>query len=77
VEVVATEVGATPAQVALAWLLAQGDHIVPIPGTKRVSRMDENAASTRVTLTPDQVTRLSTIQAPVGDRYADMSRVNR
>jgi aryl-alcohol dehydrogenase-like predicted oxidoreductase len=77
VEVVATEVGATPAQVALAWLLAQGDDIVPIPGTKRVSRMDENAASTRVTLTPDQVTRLSTIQAPVGDRYADMSRVNR
>jgi aryl-alcohol dehydrogenase-like predicted oxidoreductase len=77
VEEVATEVGATPAQVALAWLLAQGDDIVPIPGTKRVSRMDENAASTRVTLTPDQVTRLSTIQAPVGDRYADMSRVNR
>jgi len=77
VEVVATEVGAAPAQVALAWLLAQGDDIVPIPGTKRVSRMDENAASTRVTLTPDQVTRLSTIEPPVGDRYADMSRVNR
>lgn len=77
VEVVATEVEAAPAQVALAWLLAQGDDIVPIPGTKRVSRMDENAASTRVTLTPDQVTRLSTIEPPVGDRYADMSRVNR
>jgi aryl-alcohol dehydrogenase-like predicted oxidoreductase len=77
VEVVATEVGATPAQVALAWLLAQGDDIVPIPGTKHVSRMDENAAATGVTLNAEQVARLSEIQAPVGDRYADMSRVNR
>jgi aryl-alcohol dehydrogenase-like predicted oxidoreductase len=77
VEVVATEVGATPAQVALAWLLAQGDDIVPIPGTKRVARMDENAAATAVTLTADQVARLGAIQPPVGDRYADMSRVNR
>jgi aryl-alcohol dehydrogenase-like predicted oxidoreductase len=74
---IATEVGATPAQLALAWLLAQGDDIVPIPGTKRVSRMEENAASTRVTLTLDQVARLSAIQSPVGERYADMSRVNR
>jgi aryl-alcohol dehydrogenase-like predicted oxidoreductase len=77
VETVATEVGATPAQVALAWLLAQGDDIVPIPGTKHVARMEENAAATGVTLTAEQVARLSAIQAPVGDRYADMSRVNR
>jgi aryl-alcohol dehydrogenase-like predicted oxidoreductase len=77
VEVVATEVGATPAQVALAWLLAQGDNIVPIPGTKHVRRMDENAAATGITLTADQLARLSEIQAPVGDRYADMSRINR
>jgi aryl-alcohol dehydrogenase-like predicted oxidoreductase len=77
VEGVATEVGATPAQVALAWLLAQGDDIVPIPGTKRVSRMEENAAATAVKLTADQVARLGAILAPVGDRYADMSRVNR
>jgi aryl-alcohol dehydrogenase-like predicted oxidoreductase len=77
VEVVATEVGATPAQVALAWLLAQGDDIVPIPGTKHVARMDENAGATGITLTAEQVARLSEIQAPVGDRYADMSRVNR
>jgi aryl-alcohol dehydrogenase-like predicted oxidoreductase len=77
VEVVAREVGATPAQVALAWLLAQGDDIVPIPGTKHVSRMEENAAATGVTLTVEQVARLGAIQAPVGDRYADMSRVNR
>jgi aryl-alcohol dehydrogenase-like predicted oxidoreductase len=77
VEEVAMEVGATPAQVALAWLLAQGDDVVPIPGTKHVSRMDENAGATEVTLTADQVARLSEIQAPAGDRYADMSRINR
>jgi aryl-alcohol dehydrogenase-like predicted oxidoreductase len=77
VEIVATEMGATPAQVALAWLLAQGDDIVPIPGTKHVSRMEENAAATDVTLTAEQVSRLSAIQAPVGERYADMSRINR
>jgi aryl-alcohol dehydrogenase-like predicted oxidoreductase len=77
VETVATEVAATPAQVALAWLLAQGDDIVPIPGTKRVLRMEENAAATDVTLTSEQVARLSAIQAPVGERYADMSRINR
>jgi aryl-alcohol dehydrogenase-like predicted oxidoreductase len=77
VETVATEVAATPAQVALAWLLAQGDDIVPIPGTKHVFRMEENAAAIDVTLTPEQVARLSAIQAPVGERYADMSRINR
>ena len=77
VEGVATELGATPAQVALAWLLRQGDDIVPIPGTKHVARMEENAAATGVTLTADQVARLSMIQAPAGERYADMSRVNR
>jgi aryl-alcohol dehydrogenase-like predicted oxidoreductase len=77
VEVVATEVGATPAQVALAWLLAQGDDIVPIPGTKHVIRMEENAGAVGITLTADQLARLSAVEAPVGDRYADMSRVNR
>jgi aryl-alcohol dehydrogenase-like predicted oxidoreductase len=77
VEAVAKEVGATSAQVALAWLLAQGDDIVPIPGTKRVARMDENAAATAVKLTAGQLTRLSAIQPPVGDRYADMSRIGR
>src|SRR4030088_2436734 len=76
VETVAAEVGATPAQVALAWLLAQGDDIVPIPGTKRVSRLEENAAATDVVLGPDQVARLSAIRPPAGDRYADMSPIN-
>jgi aryl-alcohol dehydrogenase-like predicted oxidoreductase len=77
VEAVAKEVGATPAQVALAWLLAQGDDIVPIPGTKRVARLEENAAAVAIGLTADQVARLSAIQPPVGDRYADMSRIGR
>jgi aryl-alcohol dehydrogenase-like predicted oxidoreductase len=77
VEAVAGQVGATPAQVALAWLMAQGDDIVPIPGTKRVSRLEENAAAAGLVLTPDQVARLSAIRPPVGDRYADMSPINR
>ena len=77
VEAVAKEIGASPAQVALAWLLAEGNDVVPIPGTKHVSRMEENAAAAEITLTADQVARLGAIQAPVGDRYADMSRINR
>ncbi|HEX4519350.1 MAG TPA: aldo/keto reductase [Gaiellaceae bacterium] len=77
VEAVAAEVGATPAQVALAWLLAQGDDIAPIPGTKRVSRLEENAAADAVELSDDQLARLTALEPPVGDRYADMSAVNR
>lgn len=77
VEAVASEAGPTPARVALAWLLPQGEDIVPIPGTKHVSRLEENAAATAVTLTAEQVARLGAILPPVGDRYADMSRINR
>ena len=77
VEAVAAEAGATPAQVALAWLLAQGDDIAPIPGTKRVSRVEENAAADAVALTEEQLARLTGVPAAVGDRYADMSRVGR
>jgi len=77
VEAVAREAGATPAQVALGWLLAQGEDIVPIPGTKHVSRVEENAGATSIGLTADQVARLGAIKPPVGDRYADMSRINR
>jgi len=77
VEAVAKEAGATPAQVALAWLLAQGDDIVPIPGTKRVSRLEENAAAARIKLTSEQLARLTAIQPPAGERYADMSRIGR
>ena len=77
VETVAREAGATPAQVALAWLLAQGDDIAPIPGTKRVARLEENAAADELELTADQLARLAAIGPPVGDRYADMTPVNR
>src|SRR5437764_2628655 len=55
VETVAREAGATPGQVALAWLLAQGDDIAPIPGTKRVSRLEENAAADAVALSEDEL----------------------
>ena len=74
---VAAELGAKPGQVALAWLLAQGDDIAPIPGTKRVSRVEENAAADAIVLSADQLAALGAIDAPVGDRYADMSPLNR
>jgi aryl-alcohol dehydrogenase-like predicted oxidoreductase len=77
VDAVAAELGATPAQVALAWLLAQGDDVAPIPGTKRVSRLEENVGADALELTADHLATLSSIEAPVGDRYADMSPVNR
>jgi len=77
VEAVAAEAGATPAQVALAWILAQGEGIAPIPGTKRVARLEENLAADAVALTSEQLATLSALPAPAGDRYADMSAVNR
>lgn len=76
VEAVAAEANATPAQIALAWLLAQGNDIVPIPGTKRVPRLEENVASASLVLSADQLARLDAIRPPVGDRYADMSPIN-
>jgi aryl-alcohol dehydrogenase-like predicted oxidoreductase len=77
VETVATDAGATPAQVALAWILAQGEGIAPIPGTKRVGRLEENAAADDLVLTAAQLATLSDLDAPVGDRYADMTPLNR
>ena len=77
VDRVAAEVGASSAQVALAWLLAQGDDIAPIPGTKRVSRIEENAAADALVLTDQQLAALSAIEPPVGERYADMSSIGR
>ncbi len=64
--------GATPGQVALAWLLAQQPWIVPIPGTRRVSRLEENAGSTTVALSADDIADLDAVAARVGvhgDRY--------
>ncbi|HVK44737.1 MAG TPA: aldo/keto reductase [Micropruina sp.] len=77
VETIAQDAGLTPAQVALAWILAQGEGIAPIPGTKRVSRLEENVAADSVVLTSDQLAALNALPAPSGDRYADMSTVNR
>jgi aryl-alcohol dehydrogenase-like predicted oxidoreductase len=70
VAAIAAEVGATPGQIALAWLLAQGEHIVPIPGTKRVSRVEENIGADAVELTGDQVARLTGLPVAAGDHHA-------
>jgi aryl-alcohol dehydrogenase-like predicted oxidoreductase len=69
VETVAAEVGATPAQIALAWLLAQGNDIAPIPGTKRVARVEENTAADRIELRPEQIARLNNLTPAVGERH--------
>lgn len=69
VEAMAAEVGATAAQVALAWLLAKGDDIAPIPGTKRVSRLAENVAAEDVVLTADQIARLDELTPASGDHH--------
>jgi aryl-alcohol dehydrogenase-like predicted oxidoreductase len=75
---VATEVGATPAQVALAWLLAQGDDIAPIPGTRRVTRVEENTAADGVELSLEQTDRLNNLTPAAGDRHdeANMARID-
>ena len=77
VDAVAAELGAKPGQVALAWLLAQGDDIAPIPGTKRIPYLEENVAADALELSAAQLEALGDLEAPVGDRYADMSSVNR
>jgi aryl-alcohol dehydrogenase-like predicted oxidoreductase len=69
VQAIAASAGATPAQVAIAWLLTKGDDIVPIPGTKRVSRVEENTAADSVELTPEQITRLDNLTPPAGDHH--------
>lgn len=66
---VAAELGATSAQVALAWVLAQGERVVPIPGTRRSARLDENAAAATLTLSTDQLATLDSLPAPAGERY--------
>jgi len=77
VDVVAAELGAKPGQVALAWLLAQGDDIAPIPGTKRIPYLEENVAADALVLTAGQLATLDAVTAAAGDRYADMSPLNR
>jgi aryl-alcohol dehydrogenase-like predicted oxidoreductase len=70
---IAEEAGCTPAQLALAWLLHQGDDVVPIPGTRKVSRLEENAAAAELELSHEQLAALDEVFTPgatAGDRYA-------
>jgi aryl-alcohol dehydrogenase-like predicted oxidoreductase len=74
--------GCSPAQLALAWVLAQGEDIVPIPGTKRVRYLEDNLGALDVTLTPDELTQINHLFPPgvaQGERYAEsmMTLVNR
>ena len=79
VEAIAREAGATPAQVALAWLLAQGEDIAPIPGTRRVARVEENTAADALELNQDQLTRLGDLAPAAGARHdeASMASIDR
>ena len=69
VRAVADEVSATPAQVAIAWVLAQGENVIPIPGTKRLRYLEENVGAVDVELDADTVARLDALPAPAGTRY--------
>jgi aryl-alcohol dehydrogenase-like predicted oxidoreductase len=69
VRAIGAEVGATPAQTALAWIIARGDDIAPIPGTRRVARVEENTAADAVQLTPAQIDRLNALQPAAGKRH--------
>ncbi|WP_445633239.1 Aldo/keto reductase [Nostoc sp. DSM 114161] len=80
VKEIATEKGVTASQLALAWLLAQGEDIVPIPGTKRRTYLEENIGATEITLTQEELNRIEAVapkNVAAGDRYPDMSTVNR
>ena len=74
--------GCTPAQLALAWVLAQGDDIVPIPGTKRRRYLEENVGALDVRLTPEELTEMDSLIPPgaaAGSRYSElgMRAINR
>ena len=79
VQAIAAEAGATPAQIALAWLLAQGNDIAPIPGTRRVARVEENTAADGIQLSGDQLERLSNLTPASGERHdeANMAAIDR
>jgi aryl-alcohol dehydrogenase-like predicted oxidoreductase len=73
---VAAGCGATPAQVALAWVLGRGDDVVPIPGTKRRAYVEQNAAACDLRLTGDDLRALDALPQAQGDRYADMRTID-
>jgi aryl-alcohol dehydrogenase-like predicted oxidoreductase len=79
VRAIAEQKGCTPGQLALAWVLAQGEDIAPIPGTKRVKYLEENVGAASVTLTADDLAALDEAvprDAVVGERYGDMSSID-
>jgi aryl-alcohol dehydrogenase-like predicted oxidoreductase len=73
VKAVAAQIGATPAQIALAWLLAQGNDIAPIPGTKRVARVEENIAADHIQLSAGQLERLNNLTPAAGQRHDEIN----
>ena len=79
VKAIGAEIGATPAQTALAWLLTRGNDIAPIPGTRRVSRVEENTAADGIELTGDRLERLNTLRPAAGERHdeANMASIDR
>ena len=79
VTAVAAELGATPAQIALARLLAQGEDIAPIPGTRRIARVEENTAADSIELSGDQLERLNNLTPAAGERHdeANMATIDR
>jgi aryl-alcohol dehydrogenase-like predicted oxidoreductase len=76
---IGAEIGATPAQTALAWILTRGDDIAPIPGTRRVARVEENTAADDIELTADQLERLNALTPAAGARHneANMTSIDR
>lgn len=79
VRAIGAEVGATPAQTALAWILTRGEDVAPIPGTRRVARVEENTAADGVELSAEQVTRLEALEPASGARHdeANMATIDR
>jgi len=80
IERIARAKGVRPAQLALAWVMSRGDDVVPIPGTKRVKYIEENAAAADITFTDEELERIDSVLpvgAAAGQRYSDMSPVNR
>jgi len=82
ISAIAERKGATLAQIALAWTMAKGDDVIPIPGTKKIARLEENVGSTRIALSKDDIAAIESAAPPgavAGDRYnaAAMATVNR
>jgi len=79
VQAIGAEIGATPAQTALAWILTRGNDFAPIPGTRRVARVEENTAADGIELTPAQLERLNNLTPAAGERHdeTNMASIDR